>query len=927
MNQFVLDLLADGQVHSTASLYSAVENRGLVDGDRLRVPTGAGYEQLSSLGLNPNEMSPQEKDAAVEEHGLPFEHQYKNLVRFSIRDLKDSGAIISPSRAHYQLAKPGEVVANLYQTSREALVKAMREFDDQLRNQAQWIGWEVDGNYKFAVVHEGHRYPPKQVLAMATGNTKRAFSGGDVTNRVFVENGFEVVELRASAEPLNGLSAALRNILAGYAAARNSGAYSKDHEVVAEFRRAQTALRKSRPLATRPTMSVEFSAGKGNWASVPWIAIMDDRETDTTQEGRYVVFLFREDCTGVYVTLNQGVTAPQREHGRTVGLQRVRERALTMRALVASLADDGFSLEDTIQLQSDAGLGKTYEASTVAHKFYASDAMPPDAQLEEDLEAVLAAYEDVIEPEAQGRAWIFQANPDTYDVSAAVRKLGEISWTVSRHGDSIRVGDRVYLWESGKAAGIVATAEVIDEVRVREEEALSRQFWRKPAQYKAGPRVLLRIDEVLADKFPKQRLVDDPRFKDLGFLRGPMGTNFPLTEEHHRALEEMLAPISIPPDELCESFSAALRTAGLTFGDEHEAVVQCFLASVLTKPFVILTGLSGSGKTQLALKLGEWLGDGRYRVIPVRPDWTGPESLLGYEDALLPSMDGRRAWHVPEALHLVLRAARDPQRPYLLILDEMNLAHVERYFADVLSGVESREAVLPNLERGADGLWRVPAGKSEKIQMPRNLVLIGTVNVDETTYMFSPKVLDRANTIEFRVPTTSLSADPTCVTKPGKCKPATEAQTTSLLRIVVDDMWQTTNPSPSLSEFAALVRQLHDGLSHHGFEFGHRTYYEALRLASVLFACGVEDTDAAVDVFVLQKVLHRLHGSRRKLEPILRMVAAFAFDRRASAGGLSDFDPLQDHAPKTPRMPRSFIKLRRMTRALFANQFASFSDQ
>src|SRR6185295_11626477 len=113
------------------------------------------------------------------------------------------------------------------------------------------------------------------------------------------------------------------------------------------------------------------------------------------------------------------------------------------------------------------------------------------------------------------------------------------------------------------------------------------------------------------------------------------------------------------------------------------------------------------------------------------------------------------AWCVPRTLELLLRAARDPEKPYLLILDEMNLAHVERYFADVLSGMESDEAILPDL-RDEDGTWR-PTKRGMRLPFPENVFIVGTVNVDETTYLFSPKVLDRANTIEFRVRSEDLS--------------------------------------------------------------------------------------------------------------------------------------------------------------------------
>ena len=87
----------------------------------------------------------------------------------------------------------------------------------------------------------------------------------------------------------------------------------------------------------------------------------------------------------------------------------------------------------------------------------------------------------------------------------------------------------------------------------------------------------------------------------------------------------------------------------------------------------------------------------------------------------------------------------------------MNLAHVERYFADALSGMESREACLPNLARGQDGYWRAIEGQAPRLPMPKNLFVVGTVNIDETTYLFSPKSSTKPIRSKFRRSTQLLS--------------------------------------------------------------------------------------------------------------------------------------------------------------------------
>lgn len=373
-----------------------------------------------------------------------------------------------------------------------------------------------------------------------------------------------------------------------------------------------------------------------------------------------------------------------------------------------------------------------------------------------------------------------------------------------------------------------------------------------------------------------------------------------------------------------ESFAEALAESGLAF---THGFVRAFITSLATKRFTILTGLSGSGKTQITLQFGHWLGEDHYTIIPVRPDWTGAEALFGYEDALLPDDEGRRAWHVPPALRFMLRAARDEYAPYLLVLDEMNLAHVERYFADVLSGMESGEACLPNLVAEEDGHWRIPADADHFLPFPDNLFIVGTVNVDETTYMFSPKVLDRANTLEFRVATDDLQAS---FSKPTACASAPPELSRGFLEVSRNYEWAESNPHPSQDEFVRHLKTVHRLLSESGFEFGHRVFYEALRFAALLHSAGSDDVREALDLQILQKVLPRLHGSRRRLEPTLVALARFCHALEFEEGTVARsevhaFDPLERH-DQAPALPRSFDKLRRMTQTLRANQFVSFTE-
>lgn len=367
-------------------------------------------------------------------------------------------------------------------------------------------------------------------------------------------------------------------------------------------------------------------------------------------------------------------------------------------------------------------------------------------------------------------------------------------------------------------------------------------------------------------------------------------------------------------------FATKLKDANIHFGSDHRSFVRSFVVSLATKQFVILTGLSGSGKTQLAKQFGQWFGEDRYKVVPVRPDWTDPEALFGYPDALQETKDGRKAWHVPEPLEFMLKARDNPKKPHLLLLDEMNLAHVERYFADVVSGIESDEPCLPNLVQD-DGHWRIASENEQKVALPDNLFLAGTVNVDETTYMFSPKILDRANTIEFRVGSEDLRSS---LEKPVDCAQGENSLVSSFLGVAARDDWNDELSEGDKNQLIEYLQTLHRGLDE-GFSFGHRVVYEMMEFYSLYLGAGGNGLKEALDIQVLQKVLPRLHGSRRRLEGVLKTAGRFCWD--LSTDDAESFELLDSEKdPEDAELPASFDKLKRMMKRLHQNQFVSFTE-
>ena len=139
-------------------------------------------------------------------------------------------------------------------------------------------------------------------------------------------------------------------------------------------------------------------------ATIPWIALLDTRETDTTQRGTYCVYLYREDMSGIYLKLAQGVTETKKQYGATKGREHLRARAKALRRYCENLEQQGFALDGDTDLHTNAGLGTDYEASTIAHKFYAAGAIPDDPVLVDDLEKLLTAYDRYLDSDGVAKS-------------------------------------------------------------------------------------------------------------------------------------------------------------------------------------------------------------------------------------------------------------------------------------------------------------------------------------------------------------------------------------------------------------------------------------------------------------------------------------------------------------------------------------------
>ena len=308
------------------------------------------------------------------------------------------------------------------------------------------------------------------------------------------------------------------------------------------------------------------------------------------------------------------------------------------------------------------------------------------------------------------------------------------------------------------------------------------------------------------------------------------------------------------------------------------------------------------------------LNESKYIIVPVGANWTDNTNIVGYYNVITEDYQSTPAYD------LIKKAQEDLENPYFLILDEMNLSHVERYFADFLSAIESGEEIP---------LY----GEEKTLKLPDNLFIIGTVNVDETTYMFSPKVLDRANTIEFDTlhAWEYMVSDPDSNDFEGDIdylqSPLVDSDISSLnirdlkeiftnISFNDDNLWLT---------LAVELTAFQEALQGSGFDFGFRVINEILRFMVVAWRYENSPDDwqnweRYFDAQIKQKILPKLHGSEKAIGNVLTNLFNMCLVDRNDNVNPKNANINRDNC----RYYTSAVKLQSMSKVLSDQRYVSF---
>ena len=647
-------------------------------------------------------------------------------------------------------------------------------------------------------------------------------------------------------------------------------------------------------LVDRDYYQVKGSVGQGNWATIPWIAILNSSVTTTPQEGVYVVYLLSSDAKHLFLSFNQGCTRLRNSHGKAETIQILQEAAEEIREKIDS---QGFSTEKNIKLgDRPTGNGIFYEKGDIFHTVYHADSIPDEATLLDDLKRMMKIYDDYIrslkgkERFGQFDSWTIQ------DENTAIKKCDKSFFEY--HGSGV---PKEICWffgadqmDLGQVIPIKLTYQGTEfEGKIRNESSDRR-------------RVRLFWNADLGKQLDRFR--EDDR-AEATFQR--------INNHVYRLTMKGEAEVMDVKSQI-EQIKTYIAARGFSY---HDGLIENFYLSLKSKPFVILAGTSGTGKTRLVRLFADAIG-AVFEAVPVRPDWSDSTDLFGHVD-----LNGR---FVPgKILNFLWQAQQHLDKPYILCLDEMNLARVEYYLSDFLSIIETRELngqqivsdpLISSRDYGTDEAAREKYGE---ICFPENLYIVGTVNMDETIFPFSRKVLDRANTIEFNF----VDLIPSWDTE------SSEARRLEVKNDFLRSPYLLLHDCPDsehdlilgiCTELAKINRVLQKANSHVGYRVRDEILFYLLnnKTADLL------DENTAMDHEILQKILPRIQGNSASVKEMLcdlfKEIAGDYDGYQTESNNTADrmFDMLRKN--QQVRYPRSAEKIAFMVRRFEEDGFTSY---
>lgn len=813
------------------------------------------------------------------------------------------------------------------------------------------------------------------------------------------------------------------------------------------------------------------ATGQGRWTTIPSLSTLNKEITTSPEKGYYIVYLFKANMEGVYLSLNFGSTEFKKRYGKN----NLPIAAENFRKLLEDFIDvenntplDLGKREDTDKTASS----KDYEAGNIYSVYYPKDSLPSDDKLIEDYNLFLQMYDHIYEE--RGNTIFTKEELEHYNITPITRREEEekelssmkfneylkdkkfffdkktienyllslkvkpfiiltgnsgtgktklsqlfakylntqnypfedispeedpnyhyinvttklMSWGKKKNGDNTTPG-----WglsnEDFKNILPINKIEGEYEIEIGGHKTtaniyfLSRLFYKRDAEefksyfeelynkeqeqirqdnengithtdqkvklgisYDAFKNAMntdceqsdvITVNMNISDTVLKGNRIDLPKeFRPYSPFKSSVPCNIICEGHSTEANLELILRIGHYTSDEIMDYLNSLKENNI---DSFELKIYGFKPNI--EDFIPIPYSSESdGENNIAIK-------DNHAIVPVGSNWTENRNVVGYYNVLT------KSYQHTQSLDLLLTAEKQLKRPYFLILDEMNLSHVERYFSDFLSAMESNEPIP--LHKATDNNVDVP----KELKLPENVFIIGTVNVDETTYMFSPKVLDRANVLEFKtfeelsisnyvrdnIPSVIFSGDvdylENVLSDPNLRENILEiindkfndvkfkVETVKIENKGEENEEEITETIEGnvLDEIIKTLSKINEYLKGSGFEFGYRTVNEILAFMYVAWKYENQNEEwnnwmRYLDAQILQKILPKLHGSKMVLGDTLDNLLAYCLGIESidNISNLTNIDLTEFDAP----YPDSAKKLIQMKDVLEKLSYVSF---